>query len=310
MKNALNALITPRTKPEFLKYYRDNTPMVSHGLSDSEEVSEILELPFLKSLEDLLQFWPKEVDCYLPGVADEVNSLTTSVEKAGELFKEGSGLIFNDADTESDVLRKWVEELIVELGVSSLTYGRSLIYAIPTGKVTDPHFDQNINFVLQLHGTKKWWIAPNHHVENPMTRHTIGTPMDPELASYSDEMPDSFPDSASEFTLKPGSFLFVPRGSWHTTKASEEDTLSISFTLTAPTWIDLLTAAMRGRLAQSIQWRETANFVSIDNKELFNEAADKFDLLLADLAHDIPNWQGEDILSVTEMKQHPDTWDT
>lgn len=299
MKNALTSLIKPKTKSEFLKYYRENTAFASHDLSES--AAELTELPFLKSLEALFNFWPKTVDCYLPGIADEVNSITTSIETARELFKQGRGLIFNDADTESDVLKKWVDELITELGLSSHTYGRSLIYAIPAGKVTDPHFDQNINFVLQIQGTKTWWVSPNQHVENPMTRHTIGTALDPELASYADKMPDSFPSDASEFTLKPGSFLFVPRGAWHTTKASNEDTLSISFTLTAPTWIDLLTGAMRARLIQSSHWRETANFVN--DKEFYHEAIDKFDLLLEMLANDVPNWQAEDILEATEMNE-------
>jgi 50S ribosomal protein L16 3-hydroxylase len=302
MEDALNSLITPNTKAEFLKYYRDNKPLVTHNLTGS--VSELTELPFLNSIEDLLDFWPKSVDCYMPGIADEVNSITTTTKNARELFKEGRGLIFNDADTESQVLSQWIHEIITELGLSTLTYGRSLLYAIPKGFGTDPHFDQNINFVYQIKGTKKWWVATNNHVENPMTRHTIGAEIDPELASYTKAMPDSFPSGAAEFTLRPGSFLFVPRGAWHTTEASDEeadeDTLSISFTFTAPTWIDLLTAALRGRLAQSSQWRETANFVN--DKELYPEACEKFNSLIKELACDIPNWRAEDILGVTEMK--------
>jgi len=46
MKTALTALIKSKTKSEFLKNYRDNTPMVSHDLG--EAISEITELPFLK----------------------------------------------------------------------------------------------------------------------------------------------------------------------------------------------------------------------------------------------------------------------
>lgn len=297
MKNALNTLIMPNGKSEFLKCYRANIPLVNHNLDDS--INELTDLPFLNSLEDLIKFWPKTVDCYMPGVADEVNSVTTSKEEALKLFSKGSGLIFNDADTESSVLRAWVDGLIKDLGLSTLTYGRSLIYAIPAKKVTDPHFDQNINLVLQIKGTKKWWIAPNHHVTNPMTRHTIGTQVDPELDSYTDEMPESFPADATEFILRPGSFLFVPRGSWHTTQASDEDTLAISFTFSAPTWIDILTAAMRGRLAQSSKWRETADFVS--DPELHHEAIEKFDLLLAELSAEVPHWRAQDILGATEM---------
>lgn len=296
-KMALESFISPISKEEFIELYRKNEPLVSHG--KKEGTSEITQLPFLQSIENLLDFWQKTVDCYLPGIADEVNSITISTQEAREYLKKGSGLIFNDADTESPILRKWVDELIQDLGLSKLTYGRSLLYAIPAGKSTDPHFDQNLNFVFQLKGEKKWWIAPNNHVVNPLTRHTIGAPMDPELASYTREMPASFPEEATEYTLKPGSFLFVPRGSWHKTLASDEDTLAISFTLTAPTWLDILSAAMRGRLAQSPFWRETADFVN--DEELAFEAMEKFDLLLSELSHEVPHWRAQDILSATEM---------
>lgn len=296
IQNILQQLTNSRE--DFIHSYRENTPFVRHDIGNS--IQEILELPFLKSSEDLLEFWPKTIDCYQPGIADEVNSITTSVAHARELYNKGSGLIFNDANTESDVLERWVQSFIADLGLSQLTYGRSLIYAIPPKKVTDPHFDQNINFILQLRGTKKWWVSPNHHVTNPMTRHTIGTEMDPELASYTESMPDSFPDNAQEFTLEPGSFLFVPKGAWHTTEAQDQDTLSISFTFTAPTWIDLLSAAMRARLAQSSQWRATADFVN--DSEFQTEALDNFDYLLEQLAAEIPHWRAQDILGATEMR--------
>jgi 50S ribosomal protein L16 3-hydroxylase len=59
-----------------------------------------------------------------------------------------------------------------------LTYVRNLVYATPAGKGNAPHFDQNFNFVLQLEGTKKWWLAKNKTINNPMTRHVIGQPTD------------------------------------------------------------------------------------------------------------------------------------
>jgi len=159
-----------------------------------------------------------------------------------------------------------------------MTYSRSLIYAIKVGEGTAPHFDQNINFVVQISGKKKWWIAPNTSVENPMTRYTIGTQADPELDSYlDDELPTEFPKEAMEFTLVPGSVLFLPRGAWHKTEATE-DALSLNFTYSAPTWIDMLQAALRGRLAMSPYWRQTADFVT--DQELHTEAIAMFDTLL------------------------------
>ena len=301
MKKPLKSLIYPYSKSEFFVHYEENTPLVVHDLGES--IRELTELPFLESLETLLASWPNKVDAYLPGIADEANSIEIPTEEALKHFGNGMGLLFNDINIISSVLEKWLEALKYELGLSSLTYARNLVYAIPAGKGTAPHFDQNINFVLQIHGTKKWRVAPNQHVESPMSRHTIGLPIDPELGSYTERaMPEQFPDHATEFVLKPGSLLFVPRGVWHKTEALT-DALSLNFTFSAPTWIDILTAALRGRLAQSSAWRETANFVT--DKERVHEAMEKLDALLSELARDVPNWHAADILGATEAGQLP-----
>ena len=147
-----------------------------------------------------------------------------------------------------------------------------------------------MNFVLQLHGVKEWRLAPNEHVDRPMTRHTMGLPADPELESYLDApLPDELPDDARTVVLRPGSLLFVPRGVWHATTATS-DALSLNFTYSAPTWIDLLMAALRSRLALASEWRETA----------FPAAGERFDALLRELADDAPHWNAADILEATE----------
>ncbi len=297
MINSLEAIIKPMSRSEFFDHYLNNSPVLVHGLLG--DLTELTNLPFLKSLDSLLATWPTFVTAYMEGLADEANSQKVSTIEARELFKKGSGLCFDDANNFDSILEKWPEAIRRELGLSALTYSRSLIYATKAGKGTDPHFDQNINFVIQISGTKKWWVAKNDHVVNPLTRHTIGIEMDPELASYAhDGMPESFPENATEYTLEPGSMLFVPRGSWHMTEAVT-DAISLNFTFTAPSWIDLLTTALRGRLAQSSDWRETANFVN--DEQLHQIAVEKFELLLAELAHDVPNWKAKDILSATEM---------
>ena len=301
MKKSLQSLIYPYAASEFFEHYEGNIPLVIHDLGES--IRELTALPFLASLETLLASWPKKVDAYLPGIADEDNAIEITTGEALTHFENGRGLLFNDINSISPVLERWLESLKYELGLSSLTYARNLVYATPAGKGTAPHFDQNINFVLQLHGIKKWWVAPNQHVEGPMSRHTIGLPLDPELSSYIKRaMPEQFPDNGTAFILKPGSLLFVPRGAWHTTEALT-DALSLNFTFSAPTWIDIVTAALRGRLAQSSEWRETANFVT--DKERAHEAMEKLDALLADLAQDVPSWNAADILGATEAGQWP-----
>lgn len=199
-------------------------------------------------------------------------------------------LLFNEVQLHIPELVPWLAAIRADLDLSALTQQRSLVYATPAGIGTAAHFDQNVNFVLQVHGTKTWSLAPNDNVERPMTRHTIGLPVDPELQSYANlPMPAEMPEGRIEIVLEPGSLLFVPRGVWHATRATT-DALALNFTFSAPTWIDLLTAALRGRLALSPEWRETAA----------PQSAATFEALLRELASDAESWTAVDILAATE----------
>lgn len=271
---------------DFKKAYDEKKPYLIHG--DLPE--EVGHLPFLNSLESLLLHWPYEISAHLPDVRDEASSIDTSIKDAPKLFANGMGLLFNDVQRLSPILLEWLEQARTGLGLSSLTYGRCLIYATPDGKGTAPHFDQNINFVLQIHGTKIWKMAANQDVENPLSRHTMGLMPDPELMSYLDApLATVMPEDAETFELHPGSLLYVPRGYWHSTEAAG-DALALNFTFTAPAWLDLFTAAVRGRLAQSPEWRETAH----------PDDETKFEKLLSSLKEDLTHWNAKDILSATE----------
>lgn len=289
MKPSLAALIHPHAPAALLASLRADQPFVVHDLA---AIAETLTqaLPGLRSLTTLLDAWPNPVQVHLPEVADEASSIDVSPAHARKLFATGMGLLFNDVHTRSPPLTRWLAAIARDLGLSALTQGRCLVYATAAGKGTAPHFDQNLNFVLQLHGTKEWRLAPNHHVERPLTRHTIGQPIDPELATYTRApMPAQMPADPRSIVLRPGSLLFVPRGMWHATTA-ETDALSLNFTYTAPTWLDLLSAALRSRLILSSAWRETATAASAGN----------FAELLHELADDAQHWDAAELLAVTE----------
>jgi 50S ribosomal protein L16 3-hydroxylase len=301
MKSGLSALIHPHTIEEFFASYEQNVPFVVHD--NIEHMKAISELPFLESLEKLLTSWPSLIQAHLPDVRDESSSIDTNTKDAQKLFNNGMGLLFNEAQTISPLLVEWLEEIKKNLGLSAMTYARCLIYATPDGKGTAPHFDQNINFVYQVHGTKVWHMAPNTDLENPLTRHTMGTMPDPEMMGYLEApLSTKMPADIETYELKPGSILFVPRGYWHSTEA-EGDALALNFTFTAPTWLDLFTAALRSRLAMSPDWRETANGVS--DPDFRHLAEKKFDLLLGSLVEDLPHWRAGDILDAIEPQEEP-----
>jgi len=285
---SLAALVPLHAVAEFLACRAADEPFVVHGLRDS--VAPLTELGPLASLDALLNSWPTTVQVHLPDVADEASSITASPDDARKLFATGMGLLFDDIHTREPVLARWLAAIRADLGLSALTHGRCLVYATPAGKGTAPHFDQNLNFVLQLHGRKEWRLAANHHALRPLTRHTLGQPLDPELATYADSpMPAQMPADSRTIVLEPGSLLFVPRGLWHATHATH-DALSLNFTYSAPTWLDLLSAALRSRLALAHAWRETAD----------PDDPDTLDALLRELADELPHWRAADILAATE----------
>lgn len=283
---------------EFFAEAWPKNPLVVHEIGES--VRELTELPFLHSLEALLNSWPGAIQVHLPDVADESSAVNATPADAKKLFANKMALLFNNVQTISPVLTEGLGALHRDLGLPASTYGRCMVYATPDGKGTAAHFDQNINFVLQLHGTKTWWLAPNLNFENPTQRYTIGQPLDPELASYGEgELPEAMPADATKVVLQPGSMLFVPRGYWHRTEAAGE-ALALNFTFSQPTWVDLFTAALRSRLLLSPEWRELADGVSSSDDERRLIAEQKLDLLLADLVDDLPNWRAADILGATE----------
>jgi 50S ribosomal protein L16 3-hydroxylase len=280
----------------FLSSTWPEQPYVTHGL----RIDELTTLPVLESLDRLLEQWPRKVQVHLPDVADESSAIDADPADAKKLFANRMALLFNNAQTQSPVLEEWLAEIHAELGLPRSTYSRCMIYATPDGKGTAAHFDQNINFVLQIHGTKTWWLAPNETFENPTERFTIGQPLDPELASYAmAEPPKTMPEPQQKIVLEPGSMLFVPRGYWHRTEASGE-ALALNFTFSQPTYIDLFLAALRSRLTLSHEWRALADGVTSSDEARRAIAAEKLDHLLMDLTDDLPNWRAADILGATE----------
>jgi 50S ribosomal protein L16 3-hydroxylase len=294
----LTGLLGKISIQEFLADHWPAKPYVVHGLTQSVEA--LTALPFLASLDAMLNAWPFEVQAHLPDVADESSSIDATPKDARKLFENKMGLLFNQAERISPVLKKWLSAIHTDLGLPAMTYSRCMVYATPDGKGTAPHFDQNINFVLQLTGEKKWWIAKNTTVEHPSQRHTLGQAIDPELAGYlENDFPAEMPDSKKAVILKPGSLLFVPQGYWHSTEGTGE-ALSLNFTFSQPSWVDLFTAALRSRLLLSPEWRELADGVSSHDGETRELAEQKLDLLLGELTQDLPEWNARDILGATE----------
>jgi 50S ribosomal protein L16 3-hydroxylase len=293
MSDLFNQLLTPDKQTEFFDAFGNKEVFCTHGLSKLN--TGFKKISFLESFDQLIKKWKFEVDVHLADSRDEHTTKTlSSTNDALKEFKKGQSLLFNDVNRQEPSLEDWLEDIRLNLKLSAHSFSRCLVYATPKGGGNAPHFDQNINFILQLSGEKTWWTAPNESVTNPVHRHVIGQQADPELESYSaSPMPTSFPKNASRFDLKAGSLLYVPPGVWHKTEA-QTDAVSLNFTFSPATLIDLVTIALRGRLSGSEIWREQAT--DLDKPEQI----EKLSFLIQHLAEDMQTWSAKDLLNALE----------
>lgn len=130
-------------------------------------------------------------------------------------------------------------------------------FASPPGDGAACHYDTEDVISIQLTGSKSFHVAPVEEVRYP-----VGMQYSPGSAPYTDLYPQvagRFPewkDATFECVeMRPGSVLFMPRGTWHRTEA-DEPSLSITIALRPPSATDLILENVRWLLLQDASWRK------------------------------------------------------
>ena len=296
MRPGLAALIYPQAPEQFFRRYWPRRTFLTHHRSTGQ-LSELLELPELGDLGLLLRRAAGlRVLATPPSAADESNNVPVDPHAASWLFREGWGLQLGAVAARLPKLQTWLKAIFRDLGLPSLTFARCLIYATPRGGRTTAHFDSNANFVVQITGRKRWRLAENRHVAEPTLRYSIVDPggLAPELQAESrGPLPRRMPRRARSFLLRPGSVLFVPRSSWHETRA-ESDSVAVNFTFSQPTWSDVVSVALRHRLNADVRWRGLADGLGSGDRRRKRAAMQRFEVLLAELG---PSWNAEELVA-------------
>lgn len=122
-----------------------------------------------------------------------------------------------------------------------------------------PHFDQYETLQIQLEGTKSWRLATVRGVRWPLHPHLGGAAPIEGLVEYADS-DLTMPEDADTVLLKPGDVMLVPRGHWHATSASEEESLSLVLRCATPAWLHLLPQDRSAELIRHAAWREPAAY--------------------------------------------------
>ena len=132
------------------------------------------------------------------------------------------------------------------------------LYVSPPGAGFAPHMDGDHVFVVQLAGAKRWWYSATPAVPNaPLggkvvqgrAVHTFPRDGIPIVDANGEPVPPFDRDAAEHVTLEPGDVLYLPPGTWHTTKAKTES-VAISLSPARTPLFVLALDALRERLQE------------------------------------------------------------
>lgn len=232
---SLIELLKPYTLEEFLKNNWTSTAV--HILS--EETNKFAHLFSWEKLNYLLnyhQFKYPDFRLALDGnVLDE-----SANENLTKLCQEGATLIINQVNKLIPEIAKFAAELNYDLG-----YGTQVnAYCSWPGKQGfSSHYDTHEVFVLQIDGSKKWYVFPDT-LKYPLVEQKSKSLQPPEGEAY------------LSCTLNPGDVLYIPRGHWHYAVALDQPSIHLTLGVHSKTGIDFLEWLV-GELRQQEEWRRS-----------------------------------------------------
>jgi len=221
---------------EFVASYWPNRAHDEHGPVD--RLQSLLSAPELASVDALC-----DASCHKSKVVFTnrqgrfVEMQTESPSQAGLLGKAGLSVCLDHVLARSPIIAEWTRQLARELGVPE---GGSTCnaYASPKKSGFAQHFDSQEVFIVQVTGEKRWVIADNADVAWPEQNYSPFDEFLPPRPFFGPfHLPEEMPNPSREVIMRPGSVLFLPRGTWHATSASgEERSLSLTFTFSPRSW--------------------------------------------------------------------------
>jgi hypothetical protein len=240
ISSSLQDLVTPLGEAEFLKHLRDRTvafiqasdPHRFEGLIGWEQLNHLIESVHypVERLSVLRDSFSALTSFYLKD--NRIDPIALS-----SLMDEGASLIFGRLDEHIPTLWRLCDEIGAQTGE------RITAEAIVTsgkGSALPQRYNQEDICVLQIAGIKRWRLS------DPSVVNPIKSALDqPTLRSapFFDEV------------LRPGDFLFLPAGYWHTWENGPERSLHVSILFEPPYGREVV-AALAKQLASDETFKQ------------------------------------------------------
>lgn len=248
----LAGLVAPHSITEFLIDGWPDRLFVTHG--SPSRLPLFLQRPELADVESLSRHYRGGPLRFTQGRRYQKMVSLDQVD-AMALYRMGLTLQFEDVAPVVPGATSALRQLEHELGINPGA-AKICAFASPVHDGLGVHFDAQDIISIQLRGQKRFRVAP---VET--LRYPYGVQYVPGTEPYDELYPQAgngFPgiDAASLTTIdmRPGSVLYMPRGTWHSTE-SEGDSLSVSIGLYVPAALDTVLSQLRLLLLQDPAWR-------------------------------------------------------
>ncbi len=246
----LAALLAPVAAQDFLQRHWPDKPLEVHGPPD--RLPPVLRDPAFASAAELARRYSGRLR-FTNGGSDQMVEVGDGSTAA--LLDMALTVHFVDLDSCVANARGFCRQLESELGLHEGSISLSA-FAAARDNGLPRHYDAAELVSIQLVGGKRFHYAPVSQIEWP-----CGNQYAPNAAPFDELYPQAgggFPDpgDATFMTaeMRPGSVLFVPRGFWHYTSASE-NSLSVSIAISAPPALRSLLDQLRCLLLQDPRWR-------------------------------------------------------
>ncbi|MFJ9691386.1 cupin domain-containing protein [Kitasatospora sp. NPDC101183] len=165
-------------------------------------------------------------------------SSENALEAVYSQYRSGSTVVMNSTQERFPSMNRLAKSLGSDIGAriqinSYLTPANARGFA--------PHYDMHDVFIVQVHGTKRWQLF-----ESPL-------PLPLRTQPYKRDQP--VPALVSEFDLKAGDLLYLPRGTVHAGTSTDEASLHLTLGVHTILWADVLHEAVQKLVETDVKYR-------------------------------------------------------
>lgn len=306
--SAIGELFPDLSPEEFLRDYYPGRVAEHHGPL-ARLTSLIQESRLFQPVELIRSGYRETVIAYVRTAAGRRHQVDVTPASAIELYRCGSTVDISGINLALPAVGRFTDSLRNELGLNPLEelgYHTGVVkcdaIVSEKGDAVPKHFDSVETMSIHLAGTKIWRIAPAAEVAFPLHPHFPSLHYNRrDGQAYPKYFPEAFshemPPGTREIVMKPGSVLFLPRGTWHETEALEP-TISIAFVLKTPSRGDVIASIIDRIVEADAYWRQPLPLATADH---YRQAYRDLESAIERIGHDLGAFPSPSVLPALEL---------